>query len=197
MKQVLMIMLGILLLCAGCNDERPSSPLRPDIGPEGFIYVLNQTDGTIWVFDSKTGAQSDSMGAAVPAPHHIEFSPDHENFYVVSRSNPGKIAKFAHEIGTLLDSTTTPGAVFPTAIAVSLTGDVGWVADFTAAPTAGNLIKYNLNTLDVLSSTIQSGSGTHDVKVTNDGSKVYACNRFTDDLTIVTTSNDNVEIKSL
>ncbi|MCM2272051.1 MAG: YncE family protein [candidate division Zixibacteria bacterium] len=197
MKQVLMITLGILLLSAGCNEERPSSPLRPDIGPEGFIYVLNQEDGTIWVFDSKTGAQTDSMGSLVPKPHHIEFSPDHTYFYVVGRNSPGRIAKFEHETGALVDSVTIPGDVVPTSIAVSLNGTVGWVADFTAAPNAGNLIKLNLNTMDMLSNTLQSGSGTHDVKVTNDGSKVYACNRFTDDLTIVTTSNDNVEIKSL
>jgi YVTN family beta-propeller protein len=35
------------------------------------------------------------------------------------------------------------------------------------------------------------------VKLTNDGTTIFACNRFTDDLTIVTTSNDNVDIRSL
>jgi DNA-binding beta-propeller fold protein YncE len=197
MKRFLIFSMLLVTLCVGCTEDRPTRPIPRVIGPEGSIYVLNQTDGTIYVFDAKTGARTDSMPAAVPTPHHMEFSPDHTHFYVVSRSNPGKIAKFNHATGELIDSTTTPGAVFPTSIAVSISGGVGYVADFTASPTTGNIIKYDLNTMDVLLSTIQSGSGTHDVKATNDGSKVIACNRFTDDLTIVTTSNDNVEIRSL
>lgn len=197
MKQLLAFSVGVLLFCASCNEERPSSPLRPDIGPEGSIYVLNQEDGTIWVFDAKTGARTDSMSSIVPKPHHIEFAPDHTYFYVVSRNTPGRIAKFERETGALVDSMTIPGAVLPTSIAVSLSGAVGWVADFTPSPNSGSLIKLNLTTMEMLSNTLQSGSGTHDVKVTNDGSKVYACNRFTDDLTILTTANDNIEIKSL
>lgn len=187
----------ILLGLVGCSSDKATSPAPRIIGPEGSIYVLNQKDGTIFVYDSETGVRTDSMSAAVPAPHHMEFSPDHTYFYVVSRSNPGWIAKFNHETGTLIDTVQTPGAVFPTAIAVSLSGGTGYVADFIASPTTGHVVKLNLNTMSVISNTIQSGSGTHDIKVSNDGARIFACNRFTDDLTVVTTVNDDVYIRPL
>lgn len=188
----------MLLGLIGCgSDDKPTDPTPRVIGPEGSIYVLNQTDGTIYVYDSESGARTDSMSAAVPAPHHIEFSPDHTYFYVVSRSSPGWVAKFNHETGALIDTVELPGAVFPTAIAVSLNGGVGYVADFTAKTTSGHVVKLNLNAMSVISNTIQSGSGTHDVKISNDGARIFACNRFTDDLTIVTTVNDDVYIRPL
>ncbi len=196
MRRILLSFVTLLSL-VNCSSDKPTAPPPKVLGPEGSIYVLNQTDGTIYVFDAETGARTDSVSAAVPAPHHMEFSPDHTYFYVVSRSNPGWIAKFAHETMTLIDTVQTPGAVFPTAIAVSLNGGTGYVADFTASPNTGHVVKLDLNAMSVISNTLQSGSGTHDVKISNDGARIFACNRFTDDLTIITTVNDDVYIRPL
>ncbi|MBK7142364.1 MAG: beta-propeller fold lactonase family protein [bacterium] len=196
MKQTLLT-LAMILVLAGCSSDKPTSLTPRIIGPEGSIYVLNQEDGTIYVYDSETGIRTDSMDAAVPKPHHMEFSPDHTYFYVVSRSNPGWVAKFAHETGTLIDTVEIPGALLPTAIAVSLNGGIGYVADFTPSPVTGHVAKLDLSAMSVISNTLQSGSGTHDVKISNDGARVFACNRFTDNLTIITTVNDDVYIRPL
>lgn len=196
MRRILLSFVTLLSL-VNCSSDKATTPTPRVLGPEGSIYVLNQEEGTIFVFDAVTGVRTDSIPAAVPKPHHIEFSPDHTYFYVVSRTNPGWIAKFEHETGNLFDTVQTPGAVFPTAIAVSLNGAIGYVADFTTSPNTGHLVKLDLNTMSVISNTLQSGSGTHDVKISNDGARIFACNRFTDDLTIITTVNDDVYIRPL
>lgn len=193
-----LICLAACLMLAGCSDDNgPTQPTGKDLGPEGSLYVLNQADGTVYVYNSKTGERMDSLLAEVPAPHHIELSPDHEFFYVVSRSTPGQVAKFAVDDNSFVNKFVTAGTVFPTSMATTVSGQFGYLADFTASPTTGKLLKYDLGTLTLANGNIQSGSGTHDVKVSHDGSTVVACNRFTDDLTIVNTTNDQVEIVSL
>lgn len=194
----LLVCLSACLLLAGCNDDSgPTQPRGKDLGPAGSLYVLNQTDGTMYVYDSKSGDRIDSLPAQVPAPHHMEWSPDHEYFYVVSRSTPGQVAKFVTDSNAFINTFTTAGTVFPTSIATTVDGQYGYLADFTASPTPGKLLKYDLNTLTLANGNIQSGSGTHDVKISHDGSTVVACNRFTDDLTIVNTATDQVDIVSL
>ncbi|MFZ1682698.1 MAG: hypothetical protein WAU88_01075, partial [Candidatus Zixiibacteriota bacterium] len=70
---VAMVLFG---LATGCKDKS-SQPATPSFGPDGSLYVLNQQDGSLYIYDSKTLARTDSLAAQVPAPHHLEFSPDH------------------------------------------------------------------------------------------------------------------------
>ncbi|MFZ1683666.1 MAG: beta-propeller fold lactonase family protein, partial [Candidatus Zixiibacteriota bacterium] len=98
---------------------------------------------------------------------------------------------------SFVSKATLAAGTLPTAIAVTLNGVYGYIADFTDKNTDGKIIKYNLGTMVVVPVNLQTGRGTHDIKITHDGTRVIACNRFTDDITIVNVSNDSVDRVSL
>jgi len=181
--------LGLLImLFVGCSDD--DSPVKStNTNPEGRLYVLNQADGTFYVYDTRTLSRIDSVDSRVNRPHYIEFSPDRQNFYIVTLETTGRIAKFRTSDNAFLDSVTVPPAVQPSAIVITADGLFGYVCNFSLE--RGSVHKYNLATLQEVGS-MQAGALTHDLKITSDGSVIVACNRDTDDLTLIYTDADTV-----
>ena len=94
----------VALLVAGCGSENGTGSSE-DKGPDGRLYVLNQGDATMYVYDTKTLARIDSIGTVVQQPHYIEFSPDGLSFYIVTlESLGGHIAKFNANSLAFIDS---------------------------------------------------------------------------------------------
>ena len=86
---------------------------------------------------------------------------------------------------------TAPPHVQPTAIAITTDSRYGYVCNFSSAIDPTVINKYDLTTLTRVDS-MQAGITTHDVKITSDGSTVIACNRFSDNVTLVHTDGDTV-----
>ena len=158
----------------------------------GHLYVLNQSSGTIYVYDDTSLNRVDSFGSAIPNPHWLEYDPNGQFYYVVSRIQPGHIAKFDALTNALMDSTTMDGNVFPTSLAITSDGQYGYLCDFGL--NLGHIHKYNLSTMDFVDSSFSNGAASHDLMFTSDYSKLVACSRNTDDVTIVYFPGDTVNI---
>lgn len=188
---VLLVSLPVLsmVVLSGCEEDK--QPVNPDVG-EQVLIVVNQGDGSIMEFNANTYEMMDSVGSGVNKPHHIEFSRDGEYAFVVNRDPGGKIAKFNLETLELLAVETGGVNVLPTSIAISPDGKTGWTTDFTGSGN-GRLHKYDLETMQWVDSTVATGRGTHDIKITTDGNTIVACNDASDGLTIYTVNSGNVE----
>lgn len=180
---------AIALVVAACSSKKGTGP--EDKGPAGRLYVLNQGDGTMFVYDTKTLQRIDSVETGVDLPHYIEFAPFGHEFYITTLGRPlGQVGKFDASTLELKQSSPAPGT--PSAIAITKDGLYGYVCNFASDPDhATRVSKYDLTTMDTISS-VQAGGITHDLKITSDGSIVVVCNRTSDDVTLIYPDADTV-----
>lgn len=189
--------LVVVAVLAGCDGEN-NDPMDTDNGnPAGFLYVANQSDNTVFVYDTRTMIRVDSFLSVVEQPHCVETSHDHQYLYIVGRTSPGQLAKFELATNTFVDSAIAPDDLFPTMVMVSMDGSTGYVCDFTDPSKPGKIHRYNLNTMTFVDSSLSAGSATHDVRMTTDGMVLVAANFGTDNLTIVYTDGDTVTFVDL
>ncbi|MFQ5607664.1 MAG: lactonase family protein [Candidatus Zixiibacteriota bacterium] len=184
-----------LFISLGCGDDNSVVGPRKD-GPPGRLFTLNQADATMFVFDTKTMAVIDTVDTRVKKPHYIEFSPDGQFFYIVTLETTGHLAKFDAATYAFIDSVMTPPGVQPTAIAITSDSKFGYVCNFSLATQRTLIHKFDLATLQTVGSAL-AGAMTHDIKITGDGSVVIACNRFSDDLTLLYPGPDTVVFVSI
>jgi YVTN family beta-propeller protein len=194
----LLSLLAIAVLAAfsyslsGCSSSS-TDPAAPT--PAGSLYVLNQSDSTLYVYDAATLARTDSVHTVVAQPHHMEFSPNHDFFYVVSRLAPGRVAKFRLADNSFVDTLTGIPGVLPTAIAVSATGDTGFLCNFDVSQTvAGHIYRIDLGNMTLIDSLLQSGIRTHDIKISHDGKHIVAASFNSDNITVINTQTFDVQL---
>lgn len=175
--------------CYNCLDNT---------NPFGRLIVANQTEATIYVYDTRSLLRIDSIPAGVLDPHYLEIDPSAENYYAVTRAllEGGRIARYDVASNTLEQSTSVPGTVIPTAIAITGGGQFGYVCDFTAGTTPGLIYKYQLSDLSLVDQ-FGTGAATHDLKITHDGKIVIAASRNSDNVTFIYTDVDSVHQFSL
>jgi YVTN family beta-propeller protein len=180
----------VALVPAGCEEL----PTGPDQGSTGRLYVLNQTDATVYVYDLDTNdayTRIDSFPAGVTEPHYIEFSPDGQFYYIVERNPNGRIAKFNASTNAPL-GTVFENQLFPTAIAVTDDGQFGYVGNFTEDGLYTKIYRFSLTTM-TLDTSFSTSIMAHDVKITSDGNLVLATN-MSDRVTIIDLVGDSVTI---
>ncbi|MEE8404621.1 MAG: hypothetical protein V3S17_04455, partial [candidate division Zixibacteria bacterium] len=90
-----------------------------------------------------------------------------------------------------VDSVSVPPSVVPSAIVITNNNMYGYVCNFLALSSNSKIHKYNLSTMQHVDSML-AGAMTHDVKITFDGSVIVACNRKSDDVTLIYTDADTV-----
>lgn len=174
--------------CSGGNSVNPNGE-----GPAGRLYVLNQGDKTIYIFDTRTMTILDTVDTHIDLPHYIEFSADGQYYYVTTLETSGHFAKFNAATNEFIKSVAVPPAVMPSAIAITNDGQFGYISNFSTTTERSYIHKYDLSTLTWIKQ-LQAGATTHDLKITSDGSTIVACNRFSDDLTIINTIDDDVSV---
>lgn len=153
--------------------------------PEGVLYVLNQDDNSMYVYDSHTMTLVDSFKTNLPAaPHHMEFDPQHHFAYIVGRTSPGQITKFDIGGDSVVTKIVAPSPLFPTSMVVSANGRVGYVCDFTTGG-GGHLHRIDLTTMVFTDSSDQTGLQTHDIKATLDRNTLVMANYNTDNVTVI------------
>ncbi len=191
MKKVYFLISTIaLMIFLSCGDD--GNPVNSNnSNPEGSLYVLNQGDNTLYIYDTKTMTRTDSIDTKVAMPHYIEFSPDKQHYYITTLEVLGHLAKFDAATNMFIDSITIPFQ--PTAIAITADSRYGYICNFSSANTSTRtrIYKYDLLNMTLVDS-MQAGAVTHDVKITSDGSVVIATNRYSDNLTLIYPDADTV-----
>lgn len=188
-KITILISLAILMVVLSSGCERTGTGDDHGAHSYGHLYVLNQNvpnnnGGTIFIYnDSDLSTRIDSFGSAIPQPHWMIYDPNGAYYYIVSRTTPGRIAKFDAITNALIDTITTSGSLFPTCMAVSQDGVYGYLCDFTSQP--GHIHRYNLQTMTFVDSVLGNGTRSHDLMFTQDYSKLVAVSVNSDDMTIV------------
>jgi len=195
MKQILRHVSGALMLMfIACSDKNPAG--AGGDGPEGHLYVLNQGDNTMWIYDTRTLARLDTLTLDINLPHYIEFSPDGRFYYVTTLETSGHAAKFDAAANTLLASVAVPPAVMPSAIAIDGDGQYGYISNFSTTTQRSFIHKYDVSTMTWVKQ-LQAGATTHDLKATSDGALIVACNRFSNDITLIETETDDVDFVAI
>lgn len=196
----LILSLLIVVLALGCSDKG-NNDNNPVLGPEGKLYVLNQADATIYVYNTETMEKTKTIDTHIAKPHYIVFTPDKQYYFVMTVDLSGKIAKFnasTDEFITDFDLTAAARAVFtnqrsiiPAGLCITSDGQYGYMCDYTAAAERGHIYKVNLSNLTV-EKKVQSGAQTHEILRTTDGKVIVACNLKSDDITLLYTDADTV-----
>jgi DNA-binding beta-propeller fold protein YncE len=156
------------------------------------LYVINQSDATLYIYDTHTLTRIDSIDTRVSLPHYIEFAPDEQNYYITTLELPtGHIAKIDALTNLFVDSVSVSPGVVPSAIAVTADSKYGYVCNFSSPSQRTFIHKYDLSTMQYVTA-LQAGAMTHDIKITSDGSVVVACNMTSDDVTLVYAGPDTV-----
>jgi YVTN family beta-propeller protein len=184
---------GLLLVgLVTCNDKGTNPP-PINTNPEGKLYVLNQNDSSMYIYDSHTLQLLDSMRSGISAsPHHIEFDPQHEFAYIVGRTVPGQIARFRLLNDSIEATITAPFNINPTSMVTSGDGLTGYICDFNLGPNISHVHRVDLATMTFTDSIYQTGSQTHDIKATTSRQILVAANYYTDNVTIVYLDGDTV-----
>ncbi len=182
---------AIAVMMTACDDNGSSSDIKPLSNPAGKLYVLNQTDSTIYIYDTKTFTRIDSFPAQVGFPHYIRFSGDGLNYYILTLESDGRVAKYDATTNNFLGSAQSNTTLFPAAIAFNATDEFGYLCDFTSGINLSKMYKFNLTSLTLVDS-LPSGAMSHDLKNTSDGRWIIACNRNTEDVTMVDTQTDDI-----
>jgi YVTN family beta-propeller protein len=182
--------LGLLGL-AGCSSSSSTGP--GGVGnPEGVLYVPNQADATMYVFETRTMVRVDSFPLPLAEPHFVVFAPDTAHYYVVDRQPGGQLAKYSAGNDSLVALVSVQGTVFPTAAAISANSDTLYLTDFTLA--AGRTHRYDVSGSNLvwLDSTLQAGHQTHDIRISSDGRYVASAGFSSDDISLLDTQTGNV-----
>jgi YVTN family beta-propeller protein len=178
-----------LLLALGCSDKK----MEPEEEHKGGIYVLNQGDDKVAIYDWHTLEFVTDFDAMVDEPHHMEMTRNHEFMFVVGRHVPGQIAKFDMETNDFMDRADGPSTLFPTAVAVSPDGNTGYVTDFTQS--SGGMYKLDLTTMNFSGDSAKSSATqlTHDIKMSATGDFLVFCNYGTDNVVVFDLAGDSIK----
>jgi len=175
------IVLGILLV-AGC--ETTTGPV-PGTGPDGRLYVPNQADSTMYIYDTRTMTRVDSFDIPIAKPHFVGFSHDLAYYYVVGRQPSGQIAKYQASNDSLISVIQVPGSVFPTSFVISNDNDTLYLTDYTLG--AGHTHRFDVSgtNLQWRDSILQAGYQVHDIRISPDGRRIVSAGFSSDDITIL------------
>ncbi len=177
-----------VLIALGCSNKKPAEPEEP----KGGIYVLNQGDDKVAIYDWQTHEFVTDFDAMVDEPHHMEMTRNHEFMFVVGRHVPGQIAKFNMETNGFVDRADGPSTLFPTAVAISPDGVTGYVTDFTQS--SGGMYRLDLTTMNFNGDSAKSSATqlTHDIKMSATGDFLVFCNYGTDNVVVYDVNGDSI-----
>jgi YVTN family beta-propeller protein len=176
----LIVLLAVALL-GGCDSS--TGPVHR-VGPAGKLYVPNQADSTMYIYDTETMSRIDSFHIPIAEPHYIDFSHDLAYYYVVGRQAGGKLVKYQSSNDSVISVVQVPGAVFPTAFVISNDDDTLYLTDFTLG--SGHTHRYDVSGTNFQwhDSVLQAGIQVHDIRISPDGRRIVSAGFSSDDITI-------------
>jgi YVTN family beta-propeller protein len=170
--------------------------------PMGKVLVTNQAEDLIAVVDIATNAIARYVTAGVPdvfvqpphAPHSIRVDRQ-KQFYYVCLIGAGKLLKYRVSDNALVGEVS--GLVSPSEIAVTVSGDTGYVAQFGDAQTAIRMV--NTQTMAVMGSPISHPSllKPHGMHLSRDGRLVYITGYYSDNVLVLAVADGSMNVVPL
>jgi YVTN family beta-propeller protein len=186
------VWIGILAaaILGGCDST--TGPAE-NLGPEGRLYVPNQADSTMYIYDTRTMARVDSFHIPIAEPHMIEFDHSMTNYYIVGRQAAGRLIKYRTSDNSVVANIQVPGAVFPTSFVISSNDDTLYLTDFTLG--SGHTHRFDVSGTNFQwrDSLLQAGNQVHDIRISPDGRRVVSAGFSSDDITIYDLVTGNVQ----
>lgn len=187
MKKIIIFSLLLAMFVFGCGEDKVVND--DNNNPIGRLYVPNQADQTISIYNSHTLAHIKTFDTPVQEPHFVQFNHDYQYYYIIGRQVSGQVAKYLRSNDSLVKLITVEGSVFPTSLCLSPDDDTLYLTDFTNGP--GHTHRYNSSGDNFvwLDSTLQAGIQTHDIRISPDGKYVVSAGYSSDDFTIIDLEN--------
>ncbi len=154
--------------------------------PDGAkLYTANWGDNSITAIETNTG-KTTQLGMS-GRPYVIAMAPDGDLLYAGLYSN--EIAVIDTAADTIVKSFPTPE--LPASLFVSPDGKILYVAITDAVP--GNIRAVSTETGEIVHDAINVGIAPGWITMSPNGSKVYALNYYSDDISVVDTAGWTVE----
>jgi YVTN family beta-propeller protein len=153
------------------------------------VYVPNQGEDNVAIIDAENLVVYKYVNVgnspAVEGPHFITAN---EHFWYVSLIGAGQVWKFDAHTDSVIGKATIPGA--PALLALTPDGSKLYVSQFTTSST--NKI-YVVNTQSMTVATqISVWSMPHGIRMNHAGTKVYAANMMSDNISVINVERDSV-----
>jgi len=159
--------------------------------PEGEVLATNQAEDVVAIIDIRTGLVARYVQAGLPrvtaglapqAPHNITVDPAH-GLYYVNLVSVGKVLKYRMSDNALLGELS--GILSPTQVALTTTGDTGFVAQFNSQAHAIRM--FDARTMELFPQTFSHPqlNKPHGVELTPDGKQLYITGNLSDNVIVL------------
>lgn len=153
------------------------------------VYVPNQGEDNVSIIDMDRlvvmKVVDVGTSTLVEGPHFVTAGDD---FWYVSLINAGQVWKFDARADTLVGKATIPGA--PALLALTPDGSKLYVSQFTTV-TTNKVSVVNTATMALVKE-IPAGSMPHGLRMNHAGTRVYAANMMSDNLSVIDVATDSV-----
>jgi YVTN family beta-propeller protein len=170
----------------GARNDAAEVPFQ---GSTNRVYVPNQGEDNISIIDVDRlvvmKVVDVGTSALVEGPHFVAANAD---YWYVSLINSGQVWKFDAHADTLVAKATIPGA--PALLALTPDGDKLYVSQFTTV-TTNKVSVVNTATMTLVKE-IPTGSMPHGLRMNRAGTKVYAANMMSDNVSVIDVAGDTV-----
>lgn len=169
--------------------------------PMGKVLVTNQAEDLVCIIDVATGLVSRYIQAGAEnvftqppqAPHNITVDKP-RGVYYVNLVGAGKVLKFSLSSNALLGEVS--GIASPTQVALSQTGDTGYVAQFAAGRNA--IRRFHTSTMTLMDSIASLNfERPHGVQITPDQTELWVTGNSTDNIMVVHLADETTELIQL
>ena len=181
----------------GAQNDVGAIPFTVD--PNGKVLVTNQAEDLVAVIDLSTNLVARYVQAGVPnvlvqppnAPHNVTVDKAH-GYYYVNLVVAGKVLKYRLNDNILVGEVS--GIVSPTQVALSAGGDTGYVAQFASGTHAIRMFDTQTMLLLPLQISSQYLNKPHGVQLTPDKREVWVTGNFSDNILVVTVSDNSTTL---
>lgn len=173
----------------GAKDENGNIPFT-EIPSEGIAIVTNQGEDLAAIIDLSlkrvtrfiTTGVIDTKLQPPLAPHNVTI--DRKNqFYYVNLISGNKILKFNISDNKKVAELSS-GIISPSQVALSITNDTGYVANFSSSQTGISTI--NTKTMSLIGNFLDPRMiAPHGISITPNGKYAISANQFSDNITII------------
>jgi YVTN family beta-propeller protein len=153
------------------------------------VYVPNQGEDNVSIVDMDRlvvmKVVDVGTSALIEGPHYVTANSD---FWYVSLINAGQVWKFDAHTDTLVAKATIPGS--PALLALTPDGSKLYVSQFMTV-TTNRVSVVNTATMTLVKE-IPTGAMPHGLRMNHAGTRVYAANMMSDNVSVIDVATDSV-----
>jgi YVTN family beta-propeller protein len=167
--------------------------------PDGEVLATNQAEDVVSIIDIRTGLVARYVQAGLPkvtpglapqSPHNITVDRVH-GWYYVNLVAAGKVLKYRLSDNALVGEMS--GILSPTQVALTTTGDTGFVSQFNSAAHAIRMFDTRTMQLFAQSFSHPQLNKPHGVQITPDGRQVYITGNLSDNVIVLDLASGSLD----